>query len=208
MSLKLLEALVFGGILYSVPFGIIAVFVYPMSRAFLDGMASARHEAHRMTLETPWYFFDPPWRREVTVCGPRACLCAFAMVMFQLFPFYTGLVAGRDETLYMTYTALGAVTVFISASILAVGFCFMLAPRFASSWALTAVGAALGIIAYQVVGVAMNFVLDFAPYSEADAWTRAFAYLPLGIIIAAVILVSMIRAIRRPGRESWFRLES
>jgi len=208
VSLDILEALLFGGLLYAIPFGIIAVFVYPVSRAFLAGLASVRHEAHRMKLETPWYFFDPHWRREVTVCGPRACLCAFAMVMFQLFPFYTGLVAGWDETLYMTHTALGAVAVFISASILALGFCFMLAPRFASPRALTAVGVALGIIAYQVVSVALNFLLDFAPYSESGAWTRAFASLPLAIIIVSGIVASMIRAIRRPGRESWFRLAS
>lgn len=180
-----------------------AIFVYPFSKAFIVGIASARNPSHRLTPRSAWYFFDPYWKQAFAlVCNIHIPIVLIMVVLMSLF-------SGGATGVVIVCLVLLLLILFgsIAFALLAA---FQLSPRFSSAAALTALSviiAAIECIFLQSL-VLVVCVFLFASSSYDSALMGLVATSPI-IAMANWFLFSLTwRRIRSGPAYEWFRFES
>ncbi len=169
------------------------------SHAILRGITCARDEQHRMTPESPWYFFN----REFM---PRGIRIALAILPW--------LALGTLVSVYMEDVRLNIQTSSLMKLLRTFDFplflfflgllCFsfagitLFAPRISNRAGLSAIGTAMSFLAaFLLFALVETEILDF----ERDGVLNAFA------IIGAVFFWLNWRYVRRNLDRAWFRFD-
>ncbi len=173
---------------------------YFYARALLASLASVRDEQHRLTLESPWFFFDaafkPRQRRVVLAVLGSIFAGTFLLPMI----FYPG------KWLYFltTYAWLDLLTIFFAEVGLA-GFTLAgiawWAPRVNDPVALATLGTAHGLLPWIVFHRAALWNYSYG----TQVVITAFEFLAVVGVIAFLLVWNFVR---RKLDRAWFRLDA
>ena len=190
LSLVVLHAMGGAELLTAPPLVVAALFVIPLCRAFLRGVASGR-EAMANGASSPRASF----RR---VVWPRGCVwLVLWAVYFVALEVYMGLILGGGSL--MTSASCGGLVLAMVAS------CFVWAPRCRKLWALvllTLLTALLGMIFFCILGATIIDALGLG------------GYMGLGVVVGAPLVASAFLLVvticlwlwARLRGDAWFRV--
>ena len=193
------------------------IFIIPMGKAFLVGIASARDPGHRVTLLDAWFFFDRGARRKM-----RLSWALFTIVVGGLFALLYYLNSTEGTMFHRGLSPAIALVDSSQAPAMLGGFwlmvfiaCLFWAPRCAKLWTLTILNSLTALLMYALLmavesvtlPTAVTRVVTTLEMQNGGRSTYSFSLLPLyNVALLTVACVLAWRVIRRRG-EGWFRFE-
>jgi len=190
--------------------------VYPLSKAFLAGVASVRDPSHRVTPQSPWYFFDPHWQKIRKSAIRRAVILAAIYASIYLVPII-GVIPSEfsdiESWIPLFMMIVNGLASFASYVILAIAFAFRWSPRFTTPGGLTCSAIVGAWFVVMLVGVVLQPVLYALPMAMGSEWGylmfSGFQFLNsfIRLAVACWVLRWIIRRTRLPGNDAWFRME-
>lgn len=183
-------------------FPIVWVLLFPLGRAYLDGIAAARDPSNRVTPQSGWYFFDAMVRRRLRrwLVIWTTLLLASLSILTLIREFYFWDLWGSDISLGLRLAASGVLTeLFMALGLMLWAAIVILAPRVKSLWALMTLAL---ISAFPPLALFSWIAIAAVPsINDADL---AAPLIPLALAAASVFVVRLWA--RRRG-DAWFCLD-
>lgn len=148
-------------LLLSVPLLYAAMLITP-SRAFIRGLAAARDPGARVTPQSPWYFFDPVFRRRVRIWR---WLLPTSLILFSI-GFFAAL-DGFNGILIITITSIGMFASILLAQAVLIFWAHLLwAPRCKKSWSLSLLTLITGLPLLLAMTLTFSLLSELEPFQR------------------------------------------
>lgn len=187
------------------PLLICAIFVHPFSKAFIAGIASARDPEHRLTPQSPWYFFDLCWQRVMrrTIAGQAVAYLSIFLALC-LIPFESFGLPSMSAAVSLFF-----ILIMLGWTFAALSIAFYWAPKISSPIALTFIGTMFGAIyTLLILSGSTLMLVDVAYHYQSSEALILFGSSILVCMVTSTIFLTIWRGVRKEASYEWFRFES